>query len=532
MDDMNAGCNFTYSKNILNVVVVGQSGVGKSSFLNYMADKDVFRTGVGGAVTKGYFEKFETRRGKVTYALYDTEGLEPGKVNQWESVILSEIRKRDESNDMSDWFHSILFCISAESKRIQPFEVDAIRRMTSTGHVIVLLTKMDKVSPDEVVALKEELVRQLGDQIDVIPVCSVSQKFRNGKRSVREGLQDVLQTTFIGLWKKMAKKVPVPILSNVRNYKAAISYPQTVTGLISWNILNGFASKVEHVMSFGALCKTLGLAQNDISYNTDIDSREFKKVNVFNSYVAEWSGNKIIVTGRFPYQSVLKLPVTPSKDILDWGIFRKGLNNYLIDWNLIYNNLIKELNSLEIESICQSIKSTITICKDLYLEVTGLNLRKQVFLHDILAALKELKAHGKSQSDIQSLYARVREAIKEIDGCTFFNGSERDRLIKIYGVFKAAADSYLAEYIRLMAAVVSSIQQELRSFADYTLRETDGDSHPKSINIEPKDFMEFIKLLRGHFHSLEEWNNFIREVYEYEGFDDSIKNMVVEYGNQ
>lgn len=168
---------FTYSNQILNVVVVGQSGVGKSSFLNYVADDDIFETGVGSAVTKGYFHKHKVTKGNVSYMLYDTEGLEPGKITEWESAILGEIEKRDKSYDMSQWFHSLLFCVSAESKRIQPFEIEAIKRMSERGHVMVLFTKKIRLNLKYLKILKKSFTIKLGIKLRYYRSAVLQQNF-------------------------------------------------------------------------------------------------------------------------------------------------------------------------------------------------------------------------------------------------------------------------------------------------------------------------------------------------------------------
>ena len=107
----------------LNIVVVGRSGVGKSSFLNYAAGKKVFETGTGDPVTQSYFDVIEVERPEknVIYSLFDTKGLEAGNTDEWKKAIYSEIERRDESDNKYDWFHTKIYCIDASSKRIQPF---------------------------------------------------------------------------------------------------------------------------------------------------------------------------------------------------------------------------------------------------------------------------------------------------------------------------------------------------------------------------------------------------------------------------
>lgn len=514
--------SFAYSNNILNVVVVGQSGVGKSSFLNYIADKEFFKTGVGGAVTKGYFEKYVTKRNNTSYALYDTEGLEPGKVDKWESNILSEIRKRDKLNDMAEWFHSILFCISAESKRVQPFEIDAIRRLASSGHVIVLLTKMDRVSTENINEMKKEIFQQLGDQIDVLPVCSVSQKYRNGTQSKRQGLEEVMATTFIGLWKKMAALIPSIILRDVMFCSKTFYYQENLPCYISWNLLNGVArSDNSSLGSMNNICTLIGLSAFNVSLQTKVTQDWFKKTNKLGLYIAsDYTG--IRAMGTVDFRFLLALPVTPSKDIIDWGIFRKALNEYLIDWKHIYDSLYYALRNFDEKSIVDSLKNSIEVCKHVYQNVTGKELGKKVSLYDIQKNLSELKTLTKIPN-LDNKLSAVKQSIKEVDNCTFFSSSERDDLVHKYGIFKAALDDFRNQYNQVVTALVKSIQQELRSFADYTLRSEN--SQDNAFIFDKEEFSSFLKIFKSELSRFE-WDKCMAKMYNSNLFDKMTRDFI------
>lgn len=460
--------SFSFSRKVLNIVVVGQSGVGKSSFLNYVAGKEYFRTGVGGAVTKGYFESYTTKRNNVDYQLFDTEGLESGSVVKWQKNILSEIKRRDSLTDMSEWFHSVLFCISAESKRVQPFEIDAIKRLASSGHVIVLLTKMDKVDPHDLQSLKTEILNQVGDQVEILSVCSVAQKFRNGTQTTQHGLDEVLSTSFIGLWKKMAILIPSILLSEVLFYKNEIHYSNSIKSLISWGILNQLFPRNLDIKEF---CRLFNFDTYSISNSTNVPYDKFVKAHKIKELEIYPRPHGIGAKGNACYGQLLKLPSCPSKENLDWGLLRGGIANFLIDWQDIKRSLIGFLNELNESTIIESLNSAIETCSKLYIEVTGERFTKTVSFHDIQSNIKTLKAISAHDS-LTWYYNKVKQSIAEVDSCTFFSGKERDRLILNYGNFKSAADDFCTEYSKALESTIKSIQQELRSFADYTLRNT------------------------------------------------------------
>ena len=521
---------FTYRRNILNMVVVGQSGVGKSSFLNYVADKDYFQTGVGAAVTKGYFHTYETKRNNVSYALYDTEGLEPGKIDDWEKNIHSEIKRRDASTDMSDWFHSVLFCISAESKRVQPFEIEAIRRMASTGHVIVLLTKMDKVSPSVLEDMKTEIHKQIGDQIDILAVCSVAQKFRNGTESHKQGLDAVLKTTFIGLWKKMAMMVPPILLRSIISYHGTIEYYERVSSFISWNIINGIANSKNSMISMSALCQKLGLDMNSISSSTVIPISRFRAASKFDCNMWKpddtilWKpDDTILISGDFNYRSILDLPFTPSKSILDWGLFRAGLHSAIIKYASFRTRLLSELKEFNVNSKLNSLTATINVCKRLYFDVTGETLKKEVSMHDIKKTLDGLKCLSEEDDQLTRQIDKVKSAIRDVDSCTFFSSTERDRLIEEYSQLKESVDKFRSEYAERLTAVINSIKQELRSFADYMLRHEE--KHKCTLEIDKDDLSQFLRLVRATMTE-SDWTNLMVKMYGHSLFEDHVKRLI------
>ncbi len=459
---------FTYSNQIFNVVVVGQSGVGKSSFLNYVADDDIFETGVGSAVTKGYFHKHKVTKGNVSYMLYDTEGLEPGKITEWESAILGEIEERDKSYDMSQWFHSLLFCVSAESKRIQPFEIEAIKRMSERGHVMVLFTKKDKVEPQILEDLKKELYNQVGDQIEVLSVCSVATKFRNGRISAREGLEDVLKMTFVGFWKKMSKMMPHALLSSVLQYEDGFLYSPDVPSIIAWAILNNNQNAVDPLNFW----KYINVSQWNVSDKTVVHKEMFDKINNLNKN--KWrivlSGGDIKALGQISYKDALILPSSPSKAAWDWGLLRMGISKYLSRWDKTYISLRHNLNVLKSEHICENLESMIRICSRLYYQITGHSLNKPISLYDIKQSLERIKALDANISTLRQHLSSTISKIREVDNCILFSSSERDALIYTYGQFKDETDKFLLEYKESLSVAMKAISQELRSYADYTLR--------------------------------------------------------------
>ena len=80
-----------------NIMLLGRTGVGKSSFINYLVGKDVCNVGTGMPVTSG-FDTYEYNEGKIPLRIYDSNGLEVQDYStQKEKIIdfIKRIFKRD-----------------------------------------------------------------------------------------------------------------------------------------------------------------------------------------------------------------------------------------------------------------------------------------------------------------------------------------------------------------------------------------------------------------------------------------------------
>ena len=168
-----------------NILVIGKTGVGKSSLLNFLFGEERAAVGTGKPVTGEGIHKYpEFFHGKMRVTIYDSWGLEPDKATCWKQIIQAEIRRHDCRN-VRDWFHTIIYCVDCKRARIENFETtDIIRPLVDAGNRIVFaLTKSDIASPDEREAISRVL-REDWPDLPQVNICSVRQTLRGGK--VRE----------------------------------------------------------------------------------------------------------------------------------------------------------------------------------------------------------------------------------------------------------------------------------------------------------------------------------------------------------
>lgn len=168
---------------ILNLLILGQTGVGKSSLLNKLAGKPLFRTAddkEGGAKVRPntdygiFLETVEIDGKKVN--VYDSWGIERNKAEEWKKLIDKELEERNVDKDIKDWFHSVTFCISAGKNGMEYIEIDIIKKLLDAKYnVIVALTQADYGNKEENDKLIDIIKNKTGANI-VIPISANPKK--------------------------------------------------------------------------------------------------------------------------------------------------------------------------------------------------------------------------------------------------------------------------------------------------------------------------------------------------------------------
>jgi septin family protein len=114
-----------------NILVLGKSGAGKSSLLNYIWGDVVAKTGAGRPVTErstgdetGIYKSEPIRvNAELELVIYDSWGMEANKADKWNEIIRYESAQREKSSYIQDWFHAVIYCVSAKGARIEEFEI-------------------------------------------------------------------------------------------------------------------------------------------------------------------------------------------------------------------------------------------------------------------------------------------------------------------------------------------------------------------------------------------------------------------------
>ena len=144
-----------------NLLIMGQTGTGKSSLLNYVFGTD-FKTGAGKPVTgEGFYEQ-ETEIASQKVRVFDSWGLEPGKLEEWQKLIDKQLAEHGADKPMEEWFHTVIYCIQAGSARVQDIDLEMISAFINKGYrVSIVLTKADQLKDNEVDVMKQAIIDNL-----------------------------------------------------------------------------------------------------------------------------------------------------------------------------------------------------------------------------------------------------------------------------------------------------------------------------------------------------------------------------------
>lgn len=139
-----------------NILLVGATGVGKSSLINLCFGEDIAKVGVGKPVTDkiSAYSKID-----IPIVLYDTAGYEIGEEKQrqfFEHVIDYAINQKEKQ--VNEQIHLVWYCIQASGHRITELDLYVISKLQAQNiPVAVILTKCDLVTEKELALLKSEL---------------------------------------------------------------------------------------------------------------------------------------------------------------------------------------------------------------------------------------------------------------------------------------------------------------------------------------------------------------------------------------
>ena len=175
----------------VNILVAGQTGVGKSTLVNSVFGEEFAATSAGSPVTQ-HAEWFASD--SVPLRILDTRGLEAKDYSVTLNALQAEIINSRAQHDERHQLHMAWVCISTPSSRVQECEIDIIKLLNRHDiPVIIVLTKYD--DDEDFPDIVRQIMGTRGARFtDVVPVRALARKSRPA-----HGLEELVTATFTAL---------------------------------------------------------------------------------------------------------------------------------------------------------------------------------------------------------------------------------------------------------------------------------------------------------------------------------------------
>lgn len=171
------------TKHRYNIALMGKTGTGKSTLINYLFMATLARTGTGRPVTERGFHPYDLQIKDLPIRIYDSWGLEADKAEEWMQELNEELSRRGPDTAAQHWFHTVFYCINAGGHRIEPYDAKIINKFLKNNYkVTVILTKADLADTDQRNAMTRAIIEQVGRTVPIIPVCAEDKVLRSGTR--------------------------------------------------------------------------------------------------------------------------------------------------------------------------------------------------------------------------------------------------------------------------------------------------------------------------------------------------------------
>lgn len=184
--------------NYFTVMLIGKSGVGKSTLINnllQLTGERMAKTGVGNYITS---EIKEYKSDAVPFLrLVDTRGIEINKehgVNEIQEEAEKYIKKQYNTNNINNFVQCIWYCITGN--RLEDAEIELIRNLRKTyiNNKIPIIIVYTQASDDEMMEEMNNYIKNKKIDVNFINILAQRKKF-HGQYVEAFGLKELIKET-------------------------------------------------------------------------------------------------------------------------------------------------------------------------------------------------------------------------------------------------------------------------------------------------------------------------------------------------
>lgn len=184
---------FNSTNDTINVVIIGNTGEGKSTLINAVLNLDISMTGVGEPVTQ---EVFSYKVPRSQLRLFDTKGFEVEVSQNTVDTIAQFINERSKDTDINNRVHCVWLCVSAQSFRWQKVQQKFVDLCSELDIPCIVAVTQSYGDYEQYV---EFIQANVPENVPVIPVLAKSLGLPDGSTIDAWGVSDLLElTTAVG----------------------------------------------------------------------------------------------------------------------------------------------------------------------------------------------------------------------------------------------------------------------------------------------------------------------------------------------